>query len=1029
MNYEIRQLGELDFKKLFSFKFGQKATSLLVIFGLVLSIATPIVFYPTYAEAAAVTLFSDNFDSPTNSILTNKWFSPSGETGATREISPSAVSGRGIKLAGDVGASREIATMGYAELTVQYSRIISEFESPDQFEAEYMLDDGTPVSLETLTSNQAHALSSVFTISNPDRKTKLTIHFYNNSNNSSDNVGIDNLVVTGDNAPNFYDGFESGANSTDFTPGGWTTSETPTIQTEDNDAWTDNNTATPEGRSAEIDGSSNASPDDAITKSFSTVGLENIKVRYARFVEDMENSDGDIFKVRYTLIASPTESDWTNFETLNDDNDNDPYESVMFSLPSGANNNSNFQIRFEMNGDSSSDNAFVDDVVIWGDEIDVTAPIIIINNPNTTPAQSKILTASASDGTLTMSITTGSVCDGTLTFVPYDSTAFTSESDNNKKICYKAVDASSNTAYSLSNAIEGIDTTAPVIEFHSNITNEATSSVGATVNYTAPNATDNIDATVVATCTPASGSIFALTTTLVTCNKTDVAGNVATSTNFNITVVDTTKPVIALDGSNPQIILVGNVYTELGATITDNYDTSFSLVINDGAVNVNTLGSYSVTYDVTDSSGNIADQVIRTVNVVDQEAPVINLTGAIPQIIEVHTPYTELGALVTDNVDTGLTATIDATSVNVNVVGSYSVTYNATDLSSNDATEVTRTVNVVDTTKPVITLNGSSSITIKIGDTYTEQGATATDNYDAIVVVTPSGTVNTSIVATYTVTYTATDANGNTQITTRDVIVRPLATDASLSALSTSQGTLVSPFETAILAYTVTLPFGSTITPTTLATPTDANATAVITNATNITSVDSLNRTTTVVVTAEDGVTTKNYTIIFSVALQTITTGKITVIKEVINNNGKTKIASQFSLFVGETSVATGVQNEFAPGTYNIHETADSNYTILMIDGDCNAQGNITLTAGDVKTCRIVNDDNAPESSGGGGGGGPMITYILGNINKDGKVDVLDLAILFTNWGASPTNANADVNKDGVVNIIDFSILMVNWTI
>ena len=51
-----------------------------------------------------------------------------------------------------------------------------------------------------------------------------------------------------------------------------------------------------------------------------------------------------------------------------------------------------------------------------------------------------------------------------------------------------------------------------------------------------------------------------------------------------------------------------------------------------------------------------------------------------------------------------------------------------TDSSGNDATEVTRTVNVTDTTAPVITLVGDAQITVEVGSTYTEEGATASDN-------------------------------------------------------------------------------------------------------------------------------------------------------------------------------------------------------------------------------------------------------------------------------------------------------------
>jgi hypothetical protein len=79
---------------------------------------------------------------------------------------------------------------------------------------------------------------------------------------------------------------------------------------------------------------------------------------------------------------------------------------------------------------------------------------------------------------------------------------------------------------------------------------------------------------------------------------------------------------------------------------------------------------------------------------------------------------------------------------------------------------VTRTVHVVDTTPPVITLSGSTPIDVEYLSTYTDAGATASDNYDGdittgIITVNP---VNTNILGTYTVTYDITDAHGNTGI-------------------------------------------------------------------------------------------------------------------------------------------------------------------------------------------------------------------------------------------------------------------------
>ena len=64
------------------------------------------------------------------------------------------------------------------------------------------------------------------------------------------------------------------------------------------------------------------------------------------------------------------------------------------------------------------------------------------------------------------------------------------------------------------------------------------------------------------------------------------------------------------------------------------------------------------------------------------------------------------------------------------------MTYDVTDSSDNIATQVTRTVNVVDTTPPAISLTGSGTITLFRNATYTEYEATCSDNYDPLCSVT-----------------------------------------------------------------------------------------------------------------------------------------------------------------------------------------------------------------------------------------------------------------------------------------------------
>src|SRR6185312_7267302 len=81
-----------------------------------------------------------------------------------------------------------------------------------------------------------------------------------------------------------------------------------------------------------------------------------------------------------------------------------------------------------------------------------------------------------------------------------------------------------------------------------------------------------------------------------------------------------------------------------------------------------------------------------------------------------------------DNVDASVTVVTTGT-VDTNTVGTYTLHYNATDAAGNHATEVTRTVNVVNNTIPVITLLGSSDVTVSVGSTYTDAGATAVDQF------------------------------------------------------------------------------------------------------------------------------------------------------------------------------------------------------------------------------------------------------------------------------------------------------------
>ncbi len=173
----------------------------------------------------------------------------------------------------------------------------------------------------------------------------------------------------------------------------------------------------------------------------------------------------------------------------------------------------------------------------------------------------------------------------------------------------------------------------------------------------------------------------------------------------------------------------------------------------------------------------------------DTEAPIITLNGASTVNLNQGEVYNELGATATDNIDGDLTSSIVTSgTVNTNTPGIYTVTYSVSDAAGNNASTI-RTVNVIaDTIAPVITLNGSSSVTLELQQAYNELGATATDNIDGDLTssIVTSGSVNTNVAGTYTITYSVSDAAGNSDSTTRTVTVNPDTTAPVISLVGAS---------------------------------------------------------------------------------------------------------------------------------------------------------------------------------------------------------------------------------------------------
>ncbi len=228
---------------------------------------------------------------------------------------------------------------------------------------------------------------------------------------------------------------------------------------------------------------------------------------------------------------------------------------------------------------------------------------------------------------------------------------------------------------------------------------------------------------------------------------------------------------ITLHGARSMKLEYGTPYEEPGAYAVfrwlpgkKNHEVPVTITGQD-AVNPMKLGVYEVEYRA--EWENWCSTVTRKVYVVDTTAPVIQLVSDPSKYTVIGQEYQEEGFTATDNHDGDLTAKVRRTS------NGRTVTYTVTDSSGNTAV-AKRTIVYKDPEAPVITLKGNSTITIVEGEAFTEPGYIASDNAggDVTANVKVSGKVDTTKAGTYVLTYTVTDAAGNTTTVKRTVTVK-----------------------------------------------------------------------------------------------------------------------------------------------------------------------------------------------------------------------------------------------------------------
>ncbi|WP_157502253.1 HYR domain-containing protein [Leucobacter celer] len=300
-----------------------------------------------------------------------------------------------------------------------------------------------------------------------------------------------------------------------------------------------------------------------------------------------------------------------------------------------------------------------------------------------------------------------------------------------------ATDSAGNTG-SNSFTVTVQDTTAPALSLPSSITEEATGSGGATVNFSA-SATDTVDGAITPVCTVgpdtvASGDIFPLGTTTVSCTATDSEGNIGTG-SFDITVEDTTAPVLDLPSSVSQEASDADgavvTYTATAEDLVDGALTPVCTPASGSLFPITTpLTVNTVTCTATDAAGNTSAPDSFVVSVLDTTAPVLDLPDTVIEKIIGAAPVAEssLGAVTaafsaaapagaevsftasaTNLVDGAITPVCAPASGTMFAVGDTTVTCTATGTAGNTATgSFTVSVIVVDPKTPGPGENGTS---------------------------------------------------------------------------------------------------------------------------------------------------------------------------------------------------------------------------------------------------------------------------------------------------------------------------------
>ena len=417
---------------------------------------------------------------------------------------------------------------------------------------------------------------------------------------------------------------------------------------------------------------------------------------------------------------------------------------------------------------------------------DTTAPVITV-----TPGLQIVNTGNSATAALPDVTTLVSATDNVGVVSKTQSPAVgTQEAPGTYDVVVTAVDAAGLTAQTTVQ-VRVADNAAPVVTAHANVIVEATSAGGATVDYAAGSASDNVGVTSL-TYSQNNGTVFPIGVTTVTITAKDAANNQGTGT-FTVTVQDMTAPVVAAHAN-----VIVEATSAGGATV--NYAagsaadavgvTSLTYSQNSGTNFL--IGTTTVTITAKDADNNTGTGTF-TVTVRDATAPAIaahsNVTVEATSAAGALVNYSAASA--SDVV--GVTSlTYSQNSGTVFPVGVTTVTITARDAASN-AGNGTFTVTVVDTTAPVVAAHANVTVeaTSAAGAVVAYAAGSAIDAVGVTSLTYSQNSGTAFSIGTTTVTITASDAannqgTGTFTVTVRDTTAPVVLAHGNVSVMATS---------------------------------------------------------------------------------------------------------------------------------------------------------------------------------------------------------------------------------------------------